>query len=77
MEVLNCGITGVEKERKYQNCETEVKFLARKFTFWPFTIMCSGLRTCIWYQFDHGSEMWWQQKYKHWKSFCCPYHEGK
>jgi len=32
MEVLNSGITGVEKERKYQNCETEVRFLARKFT---------------------------------------------
>lgn len=32
MLVLNCGITRIEKERKYQNCETEVKFLARKFT---------------------------------------------
>lgn len=32
MGVLNCGITRVEKERKYQICEAEVKFLARKFT---------------------------------------------
>jgi hypothetical protein len=32
MGVLNCGVTRIEKERKYQHCETQVRFLAGKFT---------------------------------------------